>query len=131
MNKWIPALLILALAIIGTGFLGYTRINKVTVTLTSDGSGDATVTTSSRYDGKLLWVATDPVDSPTDNWDLVTTDTTDLDVLMGNGANRDTANTEYINYASLGTVSDSVLGVTGSNMGTTKTATVYIFIGRR
>lgn len=103
-------------------------VKKIKATLVSDGSGDATGTTTYAYDGKILLLTTDPVDGPTDNWDLVVTDADGVDVLAGAGADRDTTNTEQVISTSLGAVAGSKLTFTGAAMGATKSAIVYLYI---
>lgn len=81
-------------------------------TWTSDSNGDASGTTTNYYDGKLISLTTIPNDSdaaPDDNYDITAVDALGIDVLLGQGMNRDTANTEYVLQASLGAVSLSKL----------------------
>ncbi|KKK54249.1 hypothetical protein LCGC14_3086620, partial [marine sediment metagenome] len=63
-----------------------------------------------------------------DNYDLVVTDAAGVDILAAAGANRDTANTEYVASASLGAVASSLLTFTISNAGDTKEGVVYLYI---
>ncbi|MAH46914.1 hypothetical protein CMI37_13875 [Candidatus Pacearchaeota archaeon] len=101
----------------------------------SDGSVSASVgETTDQYDGEILAVMTDPDaagDAPTDNYDIVINDEDSIDVLVGRGANRDTANSEYvhnINNNPLLPVSKSKLTLVISNAGDTKKGLVYLFI---
>ena len=100
-------------------------------TSAADGSvGAATgATTEKVYDGQVVWLVTDPgATAPTDNWDLAINDANGVDVLAGAGANRDTANTEYVAAASLGYVASSKLTIAVTNAGSGKTGTVYVYI---
>lgn len=96
---------------------------------TSASDGTVVSQSSAYYDGKVIWLATDPgATAPTDNWDLTVTDANGIDVLAGAGADRDTANTEYVAEASLGAVANSKLTVNITNAGDAKTGTIYLYI---
>ena len=73
-------------------------VKKITFAwLSDDTAGTATGTTTFPYDGKLITLVTDPgTAAPTDNYDVTVTDADGHDVLVGAGANRDTANTELV-----------------------------------
>lgn len=71
------------------------EIEVIHVAWTSDGSGDATATLSDVY-GWLVKMVTDPVDGPTDNYDITLIDEWGADALQGLGANRDTTNSETV-----------------------------------
>ena len=109
-------------------------VKKVTWAWTSaaDGSvGAAAVstTTTNAYSGKIERLVTDPgATAPTDNWDLVINDEDGTDVLVGAGANRDTANTEQVLAASVGIVANDTLTMLVTNAGSGKTGTVYVYI---
>tara|TARA_R100001086_G_scaffold124417_1_gene64203 strand:+ start:56 stop:418 length:363 start_codon:yes stop_codon:yes gene_type:complete len=106
-------------------------IKKVTATWTSDGSGAATGTTTAVLDGNLIGLTTIPAggeDAPTDNYDVTVTDSDGHDVLLGAGADRDTANTEHVTEGSLAAVSHSPLTFTIANAGDTKQGTVILYI---
>lgn len=105
-------------------------VKKVTFAWTSDGSGDATETTSVAYDGKVLGLATIPsgAAAPTDNYDVEVRDADGHDVLLGAGADRDTANTEYVAGSSLAGVAASPLTLVVANAGDTKQGTVILWI---
>jgi hypothetical protein len=96
---------------------------------TSDAStGAADATTTESFDGAILLVCTDPgATAPDDNWDLVLQDDNSVDLLAGQGANRDTANTEYIN-SGMGGLAQSTLTLGVTNAGNSKTLTVYVYI---
>jgi hypothetical protein len=71
-------------------------IRKVIASWTSDTSGDA-AGTSAKINGYLLKGVTNPTDSPTDDYDIVLTDSDGANLLDGafaNLTNRDTTNTE-------------------------------------
>ena len=109
----------------------HTSVKKIKLAWTSDGSGDATGATSSAYDGKVIALVTVPAgggSAPTDDYDITLTDSDSVDVLIGGGANRDTATTEVVAEASLGAVAGSVLTFTVANAGATKAGTAYVYI---
>ena len=98
---------------------------------TSDASGDVSQASTSKFDGEILAIATVPDGSaaPTDNYDITLTDENSLDVLAGQGANRDTANTEYVTAKeNLGVVHDSLLTLVVANAGNAKQGTFYVWI---
>jgi len=104
-------------------------VKKITFDWTCDSAGDATATTTNVYDGKLQLVVTDPgATAPTDNYDITLSDDDSQDLLAGNGANRDTANTEYITQANCGAVAGSTLALAVSNAGDEKVGKVYVYI---
>ena len=84
-------------------------VEVVTLTCTadsSDGSYPATALTgipSNGRGGRLLQIITDPQSTaPQDNYDITVTDSGGADLLLGVGANRDTANTEVAVIATNG-----------------------------
>jgi hypothetical protein len=103
---------------------------KIRWSWTSDGSGDASEATTKAYDGKLIGLTTDPDGSaaPTDNYDIVITDGDGDDVLLGAGADRDTANTEHVAEASLGAVAGSKLTLVVSAAGAAKEGVVVLYV---
>ena len=86
------------------------HIKVVTLTCTadaSDGSFPATALTGVPNNGKggrLLQIVTDPDGdtAPQDNYDITITESGGADLLLGVGANRDTANTEVAVVTSSG-----------------------------
>jgi hypothetical protein len=99
----------------------------VSFTLTSDGSGDASV--SETLHGWIVRCVTNPTNSPTDNWDFVLNDVDGVDVLGGGGANRDIVNSEEVSLPNNNPVRiDGVVTCVGSNMGNAKTAVVRLYI---
>ena len=105
-------------------------VKLVTWTWTSDASGDASEATAVAVDGDVIGLVTVPSSgsAPTDDYDIVINDANSVDVLAGAGANRDTANTEYVQGTSLGWVANSLLTLVVSNAGNTKAGTVYLYI---
>jgi len=105
-------------------------VKRVYFAWTSDSSGDATGTTTNTFDGDLIGFATDPdgTAAPTDDYDVTLTDANGFDLLMGNGANRDTADIEYVAGTSLGAVSGSKLTLTVANAGDTKKGVAVVWI---
>lgn len=109
-------------------------LKKITWAWTSDASGNvsggAGLSTKS-YTGKIIALTTDPdgTAAPTDNYDIVINDAGGADVLLGAGADRDTANNEHVAQASLGAVVESTLELVVSNAGNAKAGVVHLFIG--
>ena len=96
---------------------------------TSSAGGAADSTTTASFCGKVEYLATDPgATAPTDDYDVAVTDADGVDVLSGAGANRDTANTEYVLSSSLGAVCYSTLTLAVTNAGNAKEGTVYLYI---
>ena len=93
-------------------------------------AGAASATTEKAYYGEILQVMTDPGETaPTDNWDLTITDPDSIDILKGNGADRDTANTEYIVGSNANMLpAAGILTFNVTNAGDQKTGTVYVWI---
>ena len=105
------------------------RIHLVKWSCTTTAGGAASDVTTKTYSGKIVGLATDPgATAPTDDWDLTITDDNSLDVLLGAGANRDTANTEYVVSASLGGVAHSKLTANVTNGGNAKVMDIYLYI---
>ena len=74
-------------------------VKVITFTCTadsSDGSFPATTVTAADIKGSLLQIVTDPSGdtAPQDNYDITLTESGGADLLLGVGANRDTADTE-------------------------------------
>ena len=109
-------------------------IRKITVAWTSAAAGTVTQIVHN-INGQLLRITTDPgATAPTDNYDVTLEDSDAVDVLLGLGANRDTANTEHI-CPLLGdatsqpipvvTLGQHTLKITAA--GDAKTGTVFIY----
>lgn len=91
--------------------------------------GTVTSTTTASYTGKVIGLTTDPgATAPTDNYDITITDSAGHDVLLGAGADRDTANTENVAEASLGAVAGSRLTLNIAAAGDAKVGTVILWI---
>ena len=108
-------------------------ITKIKFDWESDVSaGTATGTTPAPYSGKVLALVTDPGGTaPTDNYDITITDVDGLDVLAGQGANRDTATTEYVidsDSTPLGVVADTQLTINVSAAGNSKLGIAYLYL---
>ena len=74
---------------------------KCTWTWLSDASGNVSANAKQVPYGEVIRFDTDPdgTDIPTDNYDLTLLDTSGVDVLQGQGANRDTANVESVIFS--------------------------------
>lgn len=114
------------------------RTLKLTITWTSDGSGDVSEAISEAnmkiLIGKnLAHFITDPgVTAPTDNYDLTLLDAYGVDVLGAEGMNRDTANSEQSVPALKSGVYgdriiDTALTFTIAAAGDTKQGTVILY----
>ena len=104
-------------------------VKKITWSWTSDASGDADALTTTGYSGEIILLTTDPgATAPTDNYDVVINDADGEDVLLGAGANRDTANTEHVQGTSLGAVAGSTLNCVVSNAGNAKDGEAHLYI---
>lgn len=85
--------------------------------------------TTYKYTGEIVRLITNPGSTaPTDNYDVTILDDDGYDVLMGGGADRDTANTEQVLASSLGVVLDSQLRLNIANCGTSKVGEVILYI---
>ena len=105
-------------------------IKKIKWSWTSTAGGDADKITTGAFSGKILGLCTVPdgVDAPTVDYDVAIQDEDGIDVLMGGGANRHNANTEYVLSTSLGAVAYDKLNLIITDGGDTKKGTVYLFI---
>lgn len=108
----------------------HASVKKVVFAWTSSAGGAADATTDGVFDGKVIGLTTIPsgAAAPTDNYDVAVTDVDGHDVLLGAGANRDTANTEHVAEASLGAVAGSKLTLAVTNAGDTKQGTVILYL---
>lgn len=107
---------------------GPNGVNRIVFTWQSDASGDVSGSTSGTYTGEVRRVVTNPDDSaaPSDNYDITLTSADGSDLLNGNGANRDTADTESISPSSI--VFGSAMTLTVANAGDTKAGTVTVYV---
>lgn len=117
------------------GFATSSPIKKVKFAWTSEnGGGDAgkaSKTTVNAYTGEIIRLVTIPGAggvAPTDDYDVTITDEDGTDVLIGAGANRDTANTEQVLASSLGCVAYDKLTLNIQNAGNAKQGTAIIYI---
>jgi hypothetical protein len=94
-------------------------------------AGVVNATTEKYYDGEILGVCTVPAgggDAPDDEYGLTVADEDSVDLLLGNGAGREQAVTEYIQRASLAGVASSKLTIGITAAGAGKKGTAYIYI---
>lgn len=106
-------------------------LKKIKFDWTSDGDGKATKTTDKVYNGEIVRLVTVPDtgdDAPSDNYHVAILDEDDTDVLMGAGADRDTANTEQVLASSLGCVANDTLSLSITEAGAANKGTVYLYI---
>lgn len=91
----------------------------------------ANAQTSGVYSGEIVRLVTVPAggaSAPSDNYDVSILDEDGTDVLMGAGADRDTANTEQVLASSLGVVANDKLTLKVEHAGDTKGGTVHLYI---
>lgn len=106
-------------------------VKKLEIAWTSTAGGAADGTSSHPYDGRLIAVTTVPAggaDAPDANYDITLTDSGGDDVLLGQGANRHTSNTEYLLEANLGAAAASKLTLNVSGAGATNQGTVLVWL---
>lgn len=137
---------ILALAIVAGGLVAATMnygrgydMKKLTVSLTSDGSGDASEATATAYiptvgsaasmTGKIYRVVTNPGDgasSPTAQWDVTISDADGVSLFGTDLNDRYSTNSQQV-VPTTPVAFSGALTVTGENMGSTMSATVVIY----
>jgi hypothetical protein len=105
-------------------------LRKIRFDWTSDAAGAADAVTEKAYNGCLERLVTIPdgVAAPTDNYDATLLDEDGADILMGAGANRDTANTEQVLASSLGCVANDVLALHITNAGNAKKGALLVYL---
>lgn len=110
-------------------------IKKITWAWTAHTDGKVAITTTNAvtvgiYNGEIVRLVTVPdgVAAPTDNYDVMIYDGDSVDVLVGAGADRDTANTEQVLASSLGVVANDKLTLYVENAGSGGKGTVYLYI---
>lgn len=113
------------------GTHGKKPIACITYSFTTDGSGDASEQ-SELLNGKVKRVVTNPdnTDTPDANWDLTITDEDGVDLLEGEGANRDVADSgasEEI-VLTISVLVASKLTFTVANGGGTKKGVVKLYL---
>ena len=87
-------------------------------------------TTTNYYNGTILLVATVPGtagDQPDDNYDLTLENADGVDMLAGQGANRDETNTEFIS-SGMGAFTAEKIVLSITNAGAGGEGTVYVWI---
>ena len=100
----------------------------------TSGTGETVVadcTTTTFYTGNVLFFVTVPgagAAAPSDNYDVTILDKNDVDILAHAGFNRDTASTESVLAASLGTVCNSQLELNIAAAGSANTGVCYLYI---
>lgn len=107
------------------------KIKFVWTAGTDGDAGTASGSTTTTYEGKLIQATTVPGTGgtqPDDNYDVTLTDADSVDLLAGNGANRDETNTEHITLTNLGAVKADALTLSVSGAGASNTGTVYVYI---
>lgn len=109
-----------------------TRVSVTSWAFTSDGSGDASeVTVKIAGIVKRAVTIPDGVAPPTQNWDLSIEDEDGVDVLCGNGADRDAGGTGAVEqvFPCPGQVAiNSSLTFKVANAGDTKKGTVRLYV---
>ncbi len=106
----------------------YPSVQLITFAWTSDASGNVSgqPTTTNRYTGQAVWLATVPGPSVS-GYTITIIDSNSLDLLMTLSA-RGTTVPQYVAQSSLGAVSDDALTITIAGAGSTKTGTAYLLI---
>jgi hypothetical protein len=116
-----------------SGAYGYKPCTTLTWPFTTDASGDVTEQTSVIINGGINRVVTNPdnTDTPTTLWDLTLTDEDGVDVLAGNGADRDSADNGASEQIVLGATNPAVtskLTFTVANGGNAKKGVVIVYL---
>jgi hypothetical protein len=91
----------------------------------------ANAKTAGTYNGEIVRLVTVPGtagDAPDDNYSVAVYDEDSVDVLLGAGASRDTANTEQVAASSLGVVANDTLNLYVSGAGASNKGTVHLYI---
>jgi hypothetical protein len=104
---------------------------KATWTASTGDTGTVSGTTSNKYDGRIIGVCTVPGtagDAPDDEYGLTVADVDSVDLLLGNGAGREQAVTEYISESSCAGVAKSALTIGITAAGSGNKGTVYIYV---
>lgn len=108
------------------------RIHSIFWTWLATDLGVVSSETSKAFNGEILAMVTDPdTNAPSDNYDITIVDSDGQDVLFGQGANRDTANTEFklsTDSTPMGAVANSTLTLTIAAAGDSNEGTVKLWI---
>lgn len=122
-------------AVVTTTEITYETVKLMQFTWQSGDAGDddtgaAAATSTAVFNGDIIGLATVPdgVAAPTADYDVAITDSRGLDVLLGAGTDRHTANTEYVAGTSLGAVVASTLTLAVSAAGNVKKGNVYLWM---
>lgn len=106
-------------------------VEKITLSWTSDASGNADLLISSLF-GYVIRLVTDPGDGPTDNYDVTLIDENGSDALQGAGADRDTTNSESVYPTpTSATIPPFIAGdatFTIANAGNAKSGTTVLYV---
>lgn len=119
--------------------IGSLNRKKIIASWTSDASAGTVSQVIAECVGAIERVVTDPgTAAPTDNYDITLLDENGIDVLMGLGMNRDTANTEQIcpgitctdgtNNAVIPIAVHGDLTLTIANAGNSKNGTITLYL---
>jgi hypothetical protein len=108
-------------------------VKKITFAWVAGTAGDAGTaegTTVNSYEGKLILLSTVPSVSaqPDDDYDITIADDDGVDLLAGNGADRDETNQEFVTEANMGAVAVSKLTFSVSGAGASNEGTAYLYI---
>lgn len=106
-------------------------VKKITFAWVSAADGTASGTTTKAYAGEVIRLVTVPgaaALAPDDNYGVVIADEDGVDVLMGAGAARDTANTEQVLATSLGCVANDKLALAITGAGAANSGTVHVYL---
>ena len=112
---------------------GYKPCATLAWSFITDASGDVTEQTSIIINGRINRVVTNPdnTDTPTTLWDLTLADEDGVDVLAGNGADRDSADSGASEQIALGATNPTVaskLTFTVANGGNAKKGVVIVYL---
>lgn len=104
-------------------------VQLVTLEWTSNAGGTASATSRALYGvfNRAVFVPGTGDDAPTDDYDVTVLDEHGFDILEGNAANRDTANTEEVVPTSLNRAIAGEVTAHISNAGDTKSGTIYLY----
>ena len=108
----------------------YGSVKKISFDWLSSAGGAADATTTGYYSGVISRVVTIPDSGgtqPTDNYDLVLNDDDSVDLLDGQGANRDNTNTEQL-LTGLGVMANAKITLGITNAGNAKGGQTIVYI---
>ena len=108
----------------------YTSPKKITFDWLSDGAGAADATTTAKFDGVLLLIATVPdggATAPDVDYDLVLKNADGIDILAAQGLNRSQTLTQFIN-SGMGALAGETLTLGITNAGAANGGLVYVYL---